>query len=384
MMFSIFLIFTGAALLATVALYARQSLLMAYILLGAIVGPAGFGMVDDPRLIEDIAHVGIIFLLFLLGLDLYPKKLLQLLKEATLVMMTSTLLFGLLGFGIAAAFGMHRDDCLMVGLATTFSSTIVSLKLLPATVLHHRHTGEVMISSLLLQDLFAIAALLVLHGISGDGLEVDRFALLVLALPLLLLGGLAGERWLLRPLFHKFDKIGEYVFLLTLGWCLGLAQLAQALGLSYEMGAFIAGVTIANSPIAPYIADSLRPLRDFFLIMFFFALGAGLDFSSIGRVWLPALVLATAVVVAKPLVFMGLFRSAGESRALAGEAGVRLGQMSEFSLLLIMVAVQGGLVSLDAATTVQLATIITFVVSAYAVVMRYPTPIALSDRLRRD
>ena len=384
MMFSIFLIFTGAALLATVALYARQSLLMAYILLGAIVGPAGFGMVDDPRLIEDIAHVGIIFLLFLLGLDLYPKKLLQLLKEATLVMMTSTLLFGLLGFGIAAAFGMHRDDCLMVGLATTFSSTIVSLKLLPATVLHHRHTGEVMISILLLQDLFAIAALLVLHGISGDGLEVDRFALLVLALPLLLLGGLAGERWLLRPLFHKFDKIGEYVFLLTLGWCLGLAQLAQALGLSYEMGAFIAGVTIANSPIAPYIADSLRPLRDFFRIMFFCALGAGLDFSSIGRVWLPALVLATAVVVAKPLVFMGLFRSAGESRALAGEAGVRLGQMSEFSLLLIMVAVQGGLVSLDAATTVQLATIITFVVSAYAVVMRYPTPIALSDRLRRD
>ena len=109
MMFSIFLIFTGAAVLATVALYARQSLLMAYILLGAIVGPAGFGMVDDPRLIEDIAHVGIIFLLFLLGLDLYPKKLLQLLKEATLVMMASTLLFGLLGFGIAAAFGMHRD-----------------------------------------------------------------------------------------------------------------------------------------------------------------------------------------------------------------------------------------------------------------------------------
>ena len=87
MMFSIFLIFTGAAVLATVALYARQSLLMAYILLGAIVGPAGFGMVDDPQLIEDIAHVGIIFLLFLLGLDLYPKKLLQLLKEATLVMM---------------------------------------------------------------------------------------------------------------------------------------------------------------------------------------------------------------------------------------------------------------------------------------------------------
>ena len=126
MMFSIFLIFTGAAVLATVALYARQSLLMAYILLGAIVGPAGFGMVDDPQLIEDIAHVGIIFLLFLLGLDLYPKKLLQLLKEATMVMIASTLLFGVLGFGIAAAFGMHRDDCLLVGLATTFSSTIIS------------------------------------------------------------------------------------------------------------------------------------------------------------------------------------------------------------------------------------------------------------------
>ena len=163
-LFSVFLIFTGAALLATVALYARQSLLIAYIALGVLCGPSAFGLVDDPHLIEDIAHVGIIFLLFLLGIDMCPRKLLELMREAIGVTLASTLVFALLGYGIAAALGFSQPDCLLVGIATTLSSTIISLKLLPTTVLHHRHTGEVIISILLLQDLLAIVALLYLHA----------------------------------------------------------------------------------------------------------------------------------------------------------------------------------------------------------------------------
>ena len=384
-LFSVFLIFTGAALLATVALYARQSLLIAYIALGVLCGPSGFGLVDDPHLIEDIAHVGIIFLLFLLGIDMCPRKLLELMREAIGVTLASTLVFALLGYGIAAALGFSQPDCLLVGIATTLSSTIISLKLLPTTVLHHRHTGEVIISILLLQDLLAIVALLYLHAIAG-GEEVSwlQNAVQFAGLPALFLGGLLAERVVLRPLFHRFDKVGEYVFLLTLGWCLGFSQLAQSLGLSYEVGAFIGGVTLANSPIAPFIADSLRPLRDFFLVMFFFALGAGFNLGSAGDVWPGALLLALAVVLVKPLTYRILFRNFGESRILAGEAGVRLGQMSEFSLLLVAVALQVQVMSTKAGALVQLATLITFVISSTVVVFRYPNPIALSDRLRRD
>ena len=383
-LFSVFLIFTGAALLATLALYARQSLLIAYIVLGVLAGPSGVGLIDDPHLIEEIAHVGIIFLLFLLGLELRPSKLVDLLREATGVTIASTLVFALLGYLVAAAAGFSRSDCLLIGVATTLSSTIISLKLLPTTVLHHRHTGEVIISILLLQDLLAIAALLLLHGLAADQAPWREAGLLLVALPVLLFGGLAVERWLLRPLFLRFDKVGEYVFLLVLGWCLGIAQLAQSFGLSYEIGAFIAGVALANSPIAPFIADSLRPLRDFFLVMFFFALGAGFNIETVSKVWPGAVALALAVVVIKPLTFRTLFRTFGETGILAGEAGVRLGQMSEFSLLLVAVALQTQVMSASAAAFVQLATLVTFVISSTVVVLRYPTPIALSDRLRRD
>ena len=383
-LFSVFLIFTGAALLATVALFARQSLLIAYIAVGVIAGPSVTGLIADPHLISELAHIGIIFLLFLLGLDLSPRKLLGQIQEAVGVTLISSIIFALLGYGVGLAAGLSRVDCLVVGMASTLSSTIIGLKLLPTTVLHHRHTGEVIISILLLQDLLAIGALLLIDTLAAGSMPWLQAGLEFVGLPLLFAGGLVAERWLLRPLFQRFDKVGEYVFLLSLGWCLGFAQFAQSLGLSYEVGAFIGGITLANSPIAPFIAESLRPLRDFFLVMFFFALGAGFDLAGAASVWPSALALAAGVLVIKPVTYRALLRRYGESTVLAGEAGVRLGQMSEFSLLLVAVAVQAQTISNQAAHLVQVATLITFVVSSTFVVLRYPSPIALSEHLRRD
>ncbi len=383
-LFSVFLIFTGAALLATVALFARQSLLIAYIAVGVIAGPSVTGLIADPHLISELAHIGIIFLLFLLGLDLSPRKLLGQIQEAVGVTLISSIIFALLGYGVGWAAGLSRVDCLVVGMASTLSSTIIGLKLLPTTVLHHRHTGEVIISILLLQDLLAIGALLLIDTLAAGSMPWLQAGLEFAGLPLLFAGGLVAERWLLRPLFQRFDKVGEYVFLLSLGWCLGFAQFAQSLGLSYEVGAFIGGITLANSPIAPFIAESLRPLRDFFLVMFFFALGAGFDLAGAASVWPSALALAAGVLVIKPVTYRALLRRYGESTVLAGEAGVRLGQMSEFSLLLVAVAVQAQTISHQAAHLVQVATLITFVVSSTFVVLRYPSPIALSEHLRRD
>ena len=383
-LFSVFLIFTGAALLATVALFARQSLLIAYIAVGVIAGPSVTGLITDPHLISELAHIGIIFLLFLLGLDLSPRKLLRQIQEAVGVTLISSIIFALLGYGVGLAAGLSRVDCLVVGMASTLSSTIIGLKLLPTTVLHHRHTGEVIICILLLQDLLAIGALLLIDTLAAGSMPWLQAGLEFAGLPLLFAGGLVAERWLLRPLFQRFDKVGEYVFLLSLGWCLGFAQFAQSLGLSYEVGAFIGGITLANNPIAPFIAESLRPLRDFFLVMFFFALGAGFDLAGAASVWPSALALAAGVLVIKPVTYRALLKRYGESTVLAGEAGVRLGQMSEFSLLLVAVAAQAQTISHQAAHLVQVATLITFVVSSTFVVLRYPSPIALSEHLRRD
>ena len=382
--FTIFLVFTGAAAFATIALFARQSLLVAYIVLGALFGPSALGLVSDPELIRSISEFGIMFLLFLLGLNLQPQELVRMVRKTTQVTLLSSLVFFAVGYLVSTAFGFTAMEALLVGGAATFSSTIVGLKLLPTTMLHHQRTGEVIISILLMQDLLAIVLLLVVQGSAHGGMQIADIARLFVALPALIGFAWMVERYVLIRLIRKFDKIQEYIFLVTIGWCLGMAELAVLLGLSAEIGAFIAGVVLASSPIAMFIAESLKPLRDFFLVLFFFSLGAGFDISVIDKVILPAVLLATAMMLLKPVVFRWLLLRTGESEKRSHEVGYRLGQMSEFSLLLAVLALETGVIGAEASYLIQLSTLLTFLVSSYLVVLRFPTPIAVSDALRRD
>ena len=383
-LFAIFLIFTGAALLGGVALIARQSLLVAYIVLGVLFGPSRIGIVEDLETIANIGHVGIIFLLFLLGLNLHPQKLLRMLREATKVTVLSSLVFAAVGALIALVFGFRGMELFLVAALMMFSSTILGLKLLPTTALHHRRMGEIIISVLLLQDIIAIVMLLVLEAYARPDLPVAQMVVLFLSLPALAVFAYVVERFVLDPLIQRFDTIHEYVFLVAIGWCIGLAQLAHVLGLSHEMGAFIAGVALATSRISTYIAESLKPLRDFFLIMFFFALGATFKLSTLADIAIPALLLASVMLVLKPLVFRVLLVREGESPKLAHEIGFRLGQISEFSLLIVVLAAEVEIVGTRASYLIEAATVLAFIASSYLIMLRFPTPIAVSDRLRRD
>lgn len=383
--YSVFMVFTGAAFLATLGLYARQSLLVVYIAVGVLLGPWGLGLVRDAALLEEAAHIGIIFLLFLLGLDLKPQDLIRSLRQSTVVTGLSSLAFGALGAGIALGFGFGVRDAILVGVAAMFSSTIIGVKLLPTTALHHQHVGQIIISVLLLQDILAIVALMVVASFGDQSASPLReAALLIVRLPLLVLLAFVVERYILNRLLERFDRIPEYLFLLAIGWCLGMAQLAAAVGLSTEVGAFVAGVAVATHPIAVYIAQSLRPLRDFFLVLFFFSLGAQLDLSLLPAVLAPALVLTAALMAVKPLMFRVLLAWSGESARMGQEVGVRLGQLSEFSFLIALAAVSSGFATTEGAYLVKIVTVLTFIVSSYWVVLRYPTPIAVSERLRRD
>ncbi|NQY03704.1 MAG: cation:proton antiporter [Halieaceae bacterium] len=384
--FSFFLIFTGAALFASVALYTRQPLIIAYIALGACIGPYGLSLVKDLKLLSDIGHIGIIFLLFLLGLDMQPKALWATLRKSTVVAVFSSTIFMAMGYGLAILFGFSNLDALIVGAAMMFSSTIIGIKLLPTTVLHHRHIGELMIGLLLLQDLLAIVVLMLLLGAAnGDGETMGiEVGLSLASLPLLGLGAWLAVKYVLLPLIARFDRFHEYIFLLAIGWCLGVAEVAVMLGLSAEIGAFIAGISIATSPISQYIAVNLKPLRDFFLILFFFSVGARFDLGLLQQVLVPALLLSALVLTLKPVVYRFLLKGVSEKRVLAWDLGFRLGQASEFSLLIAYVASSAALISEQASLLIQATTIVTLLVSSYIVVLNYPTPIAISDRLRRD
>lgn len=382
--FSLFVIFLGSTVFATIALFTRQSLLVAYILLGMILGPYGIGILSEIKSIDQISHVGIIFLLFLLGLNLHPQNLLRLLKNTFFVTIISAVIFAAIGYLVAIGFGYSVNDAMIIAVCMMFSSTILGLKLLPTTVLHHQRMGEVIISVLLLQDLLAIIVLLYLHAQAYNSNNLYEIILVIIYLPAFLLLSFLVQKYLLVKLLLKFDKIQEYIFLLAVAWCLTMAQVAELLHLSYEIGAFVAGVALASSPISLFIAESLKPLRDFFLILFFFSLGAGFNINNLPAVLLPSIMLAGFMLIVKPCVFKLLLRRFNIAEKYSWEMGVRLGQISEFSLMIVYIAMGSKMVSANASYLVQAATILTFIVSSYVIVLKFPTPVAIKDELRRD
>ncbi|ARB91101.1 cation:proton antiporter [Legionella longbeachae] len=383
--YTIFLIFAGAAFLSTLVLYTKQSLLVAYILLGAMLGPWGLKLVSDISIVKQIGDVGIVFLLFLLGLHLQPQNLIHMLRKVTWIALISSILFALTAYWIGRFFGLTVTESWILGASMMFSSTIIGLKLLPTTILHHQHTGEVMISVLLMQDVIAIIVLILINGVQQrNELSFNDIILVGIALPALCIFAFAVEKYVLIRLLARFDRTQEYVFLLSIGWCLGLSVLAQKIGLSEDIGAFIAGVALAASPISLFIAESLKPLRDFFLVMFFFSIGATFNFDLAKQIVMPALILSALILLIKPFLFYFLLNKSGEKKQVAKEVGVRLGQASEFSLLVASIAFSTQLISDKASNLIQATTILTFIVSSYFVVLKYPTPIALSDKMRKD
>lgn len=300
-----------------------------------LAGPWGIGLFEDPRHIEHISHLGIILLMFLIGLNLHPQKLTALLKRSTPVTLATCLIFSVPAMLITRLFHFSWPESLIVGLSLMFSSTVVCVKLVPTSSLHHKHIGEIIISILLLQDIIAVGLILFLQNGTGTNIYVRGLFLVVKTL-LFSACSYLFVRYVILALFRRFDKIQDYIFIMSIGWCLLCAKAASFLGLSYEIGAFAGGIMLATSPISLFISEGLKPIREFFLILFFFSIGAQFDLFVTKQVVVPGLILAGIVLVMKPPVFIVAFRLAGESASLAKELGIRLGQQANFPYLSLM------------------------------------------------
>ncbi len=377
------LIYAGAAVLATVFLFLRQPIILSYILLGILVGPSGFSLINKSDHIEKISHIGIILLLFLIGLNLHPEKLFTLLKKTAIITSITSIVFASTAGIITYLFGYGLIDSVIVGLALMFSSTVVGLKLIPTTDLHNEHIGEMMISVLLLQDIFAILIILFLKSEAAINIHL-LFPLLVIKGVLLSVISYAFVKHIILKLFGKFDIIQEYIFIVALGWCLFVAGTANALGLSYEIGAFIAGVTLATSSVALIISEKLKSLREFFLILFFFAIGSQFDWLILKHVFVLSVLLAVISLAIKPIIFKMAFVLSGENIEISKELGYRLGQSSEFALIVSYIAIATGKTSANIPYVIQLTVILTFIVSTYLVSNKYKTPISTNSQKRKD
>ena len=365
-------------------MFVRQPLIVVYILLGAALGPFALGWVDDTVLLEEVSELGILFLLFIVGLELPPNKLLSMFGASSIAALVSSVLFLAIGFGMGFLFGFNMVECIVLGIALMFSSTVLGIRLLPRSILHHRKIGELVIGILLIQDLIAVATLVTLYQFadttSAHG-SVDLVRLIA-AGPVLLIAAVLGPKFIIWPLMKKFDVFTEFMFLLYIGWCLAISWIAYSLGLGFELGAFIAGVSLANSPVSQSLAETLQPIRDFFLVLFFFTVGARVDIFFVPQVIWQSALLAAILVALKPIVFRYLLAVRRIPRSIAWEVGIRLGQCSEFSLLVLFVA--SPLISKQADHVILLTTILTMFVSTYLVVLNYRSPLAISEKLRVD
>lgn len=384
LLFDLSIVLVGTAILSFLAVLLKQPIIIAYIACGILIGPWGIGWIKNAEFIEAIARLGITLLLFLAGLCLHPQKLIRLFKTTTLVTLAHCVVSFFIAFFLARVLFFGMLDSLYIGLALMFSSTILAIKLMPTTKLHHQKMGAVCIGVLIIQDLLAVLVLASIRCLGSPQGVIVSFGLLIIKLAAFIVILVLFEQFVLRKLMARVERLHELLFVFGLAWCFGTATISNKLGLSYETGAFFAGVVLARHPISFFISERLKPLRDFFLVLFFFTLGTKFNLFIIKEIFLQALLVALLFIVVKPWLFGKLFVMTGEEPSFAKEAGIRLGQFSEFALLIVLLASGLGHISSEASQFTQLATVLTFIISSYIVVFRYPTPIGTSEALIRD
>ncbi len=369
-----------SAILAWIASQTRQPIIAGYFVCGILIGPECIGLVQPSLMLEDLSRLGVMLLLFLAGLVLHPDRLRTNFAQAITLALAGSALSWLLVFALLRACGHAAQDAVIAAVALMFSSTILVVKLLPTTTLHQKRMGSICIAVLIAQDLLAVIMLIFLGTSGSTGLTLVWLAFklfMLIALTIVI------EQYLIRPMMRPADRYNEVLIMLCLGWCVGVALAAHYIGVPHEVGAFVAGVAIARGKLSLVLSEQLKPLRDFFLMFFFFVMGAALEFAHLRSIWLPALLVAAFIVVTRPMWLRFLLRKTGEETPFATETGVRLGQSSEFAMVIALSASQYGQLSSEMAQLIQLATVLTMLASSYIVIMKYPTPIGHA-KLQRD
>ena len=341
------LVIGGAALLLFVARALRLPSILAYLVAGLLLGPA-LGLLTISHSVEVFSELGVSLLLFLVGLELSVERVRDVGGSAAIVGTLQVAATTAGGAALGWALGFRGAEPILLGLATAFSSTVVAVKLLDQEGALEALHGRLSIGILLVQDVLVAVALTLVGGLAtgaGSLLSVGA-GLLRASLGIALLGLLAwaASRRGLGDLFRWFDASSEGRFVLSLAWCFGFIAAAAALGLSVELGAFMAGVGLAQLPTSRELARRVHPLVELFLAIFFVTLGAGIDPASALRFPVAILALGGFVLIVKPALLVGLLRARGVPARARFRVGLVLGQVSEFAFILTGLAVAAGLV----------------------------------------
>ncbi|KKS31366.1 hypothetical protein A2380_02685 [candidate division WWE3 bacterium RIFOXYB1_FULL_43_24] len=361
------LVLVVAAVLSGIMRILKQPLVVGYVLTGLLVGPHMLGFVKTGEEMSIFSEMGIAILLFIVGLHLNPKELKHFGSASILIGLFQILFTTLFGFLISQFLNFSITESLYIGLALSFSSTIVVLKFLSDKKDLEKLYGRLAIGALLLEDVAAALALVAVSGIAGGDAGTASFLLLVIkGLALLLVVSLVSY-YVLPKLAPFFARSQEYLFLFALAWGFGFATLFGLLGFSVEIGALIAGVSLSILPYSAEISSRLKPLRDFFIVMFFIFLGFQISFDSISKMLVPLGIFTAYVFFIKPLVFAVWTEILGYSKKTAFLVGTSLGQISEFSLIFVLLGFKVGHVSEDVVSLITVLGFVSIALSSYLI-----------------
>ncbi len=365
-----------AGIIAYVLHFLRQPSIIAYIITGLLIGPFALYRLQHGEILHSLSEIGITLLLFMVGLDLDISQLKKIGKSAVLAGVGQVIFTCAAGFGIVTLLGFSLVPAIYISLALTFSSTIIVVKLLSEKKDMQSLYGKLAVGIFLVQDIVAIFTLVLVSSFTNTGATVltssGIYGSIILSLAKAFMIGVVVitlSRVVFPRLLKTLTKSDELTLLFSLGWALGLASLFSSsfIGFNAAIGGFVAGLALANTGAHYQISGRIKPLRDFFIIIFFIVLGSQLVFTEIHAAIFPALILTVFVLIGNPLIVTIILGFLGYKLRTSFMTGVTVAQISEFSLILMTLAQASGSVTETHVTIVTLVGITTIGISSYGI-----------------
>lgn len=349
----------------------KLPILIAFLMVGLIIATFSGLNLKDSSVLHFLPEIGIAFVLFLVGMELDLREIRSLGKVVLMASTLQIIISSIAGFAIAGALGFGSVEALYLGLGLAFSSTIVVVKILLEKNDLNSLYGKLSIGILLLEDLIAVLILLgltVSPSLFQFGFQ-QAFPIVTFVLKVVLLFGatLVINRYVLPKIFDEVSESAELLFLSAIAWCFIYVAFALTLGFSVVIGAFLAGIGLASSPYHYQIQGKVKPLRDFFVTLFFVYLGTQVNFSDLAQVYPTIIAFTIYAVLAKPVIFLLVLGSFGFRKHTMFQTSINLSNISEFSLIIMVVGLQMGLVSANSITVIAVSLILSTILSSLAI-----------------
>lgn len=355
--------------LAFILRFLRQPLIIAYIFAGILCGPLILNIFQgDHELYESFAQFGVVLLLFIIGLNLNFRHLKSIGTVSLITGLGQVLFTASVGTLLLLWLDMPLISALFLAVAITFSSTIIIMKLLSDKKDTETIYGKYTIGLMLVQDVIAVVLIIGLGLFMGEA-GGSSGAIVLLVAKLIIAAGLLYifSTYLLPKILDRIAGTSELLFLFTIAWCFGIASMLYALGLSLEIGAIVAGIALSSSPYQLEIGSRMRPLRDFFLVLFFIVLGSEMGLAAFGSILVPALVLSLFILIGNPIILYILFRILRFTRRNSFLAGLTAAQVSEFGFVLLFAGRQAGYVEGNEVAIFTAVALTTIFISSYLI-----------------